>query len=71
MQSNMHDSTQEEKYQLQLQTLEEAVRPSLLTHASLAGVTAKILVGFLTMGWLTWHQTHWHQIGTNFLKGHG
>lgn len=69
----MHDSTQEEKYQLQLQTLtlDETVRPSLLIHASPAGVTVKILAGFLTMGWPTWHQTHRHQMGINFLKGPG
>jgi len=41
--------------------------PNLLIHGSVAGITVTTL-GFLSMGWPTWHQACWGQMGFAFLK---
>jgi len=48
--------------------LEETDSPSLLVHGSVAAATTTIS-GFLIVGWPTWHQASWHQMGFAFLKG--
>lgn len=51
-------------------TLEKTDGPSLLINGSTAGVAAKILVA-LIMGWPTWHQASWHQMGVTFVSEGG
>ena len=55
-------------FQLQAVIQEETDGPGLLIHGSVAGAIATILV-FLIMGWSTWHQACWQQMGFTFLKG--